>query len=171
MPFGDTTEDTCELQWRAPLKVTGQDSFWRLLRCGRHFNCPECRHHHSQTANIKDPGPNEFIDPATQGNEYWPTLRQQCTAKRRSPPPSSKTDPPIPAGKGAAFIIIGPTITTRTGIYSVLSDKPIRTSDFCNTNELLSPPTTPTALTTMSESTPQSLNGCLLGFIIHNCKH
>src|ERR1700732_4051728 len=67
--FGDTTEDTANFNG-GPVKVTGQDSFGAFFDVGvtsTAQNVGIIIHN----GNIKDPGPNEFVDPATQGNDSW----------------------------------------------------------------------------------------------------
>src|SRR5260370_15051356 len=94
--FGDTTENTSNFNG-GPVKVTGQDSFGAFFDVGvtsTAQNVGIIIH----KGNIKDPGPNEFIDPATQGNEYW-QLSGSNVLHTTQPPTIQQTDPPIPAGK------------------------------------------------------------------------
>jgi pullulanase len=67
--FGDTTEDTTNFNG-GPVQIAGTDSF------GVYFDVGIT----SPSTNVgiivhnggnKDPGPNEIVNPSTQGNEYW----------------------------------------------------------------------------------------------------
>jgi len=74
--FGDTTEDTSNFN-RGPVKVTGQDSF------GAYFDLDSTSAAQNvaiiiHKGNVKDPGPNDFLDPAMQ-NKYL-QLRAETTA-------------------------------------------------------------------------------------------
>ena len=94
--FGDTTEDTSNFNG-GPVQVTGRDSFGAYFDVGvtaTAQNVGIIIHN----GNTKDPGPNEFIDPATQGNEYW-QLSGSNVLQTTQPPTIQQTDPPIPANK------------------------------------------------------------------------
>ena len=93
--FGDTTEDTSNFN-ATPVEVTGQDSFGAFFDVGiasAAQNVGIIIH----KGNVKDPGPNEFLDPATQGIEYW-QLSGSNVLHTTQPPTIQQTDPPIPAG-------------------------------------------------------------------------
>src|SRR6266436_1663574 len=94
--FGDTTEDTANFNG-GPVQVTGRDAFGAYFDVGvtsTAQNVGIIIHN----GNTKDPGPNEFINPATQGNEYW-ELSGSNLLRTTQPPTIQQTDPPIPAGK------------------------------------------------------------------------
>src|SRR5229473_47303 len=94
--FGDTTEDTANFNG-GPVQVTGRDGFGAYFDVGvtsTAQNVGIIIHN----GNTKDPGPNEFINPATQGNEYW-QLSGSNILRTTQPPTIQQTDPPIPAGK------------------------------------------------------------------------
>jgi pullulanase len=94
--FGDTTEDTSNFKG-GPVQVTGRDSFGAYFDVGvtaTAQNVGIIIHN----GNTKDPGPNEFIDPATQGDEYW-QLSGSNLLQTTQPPTIQQTDPPIPANK------------------------------------------------------------------------
>jgi pullulanase len=77
--------------------VTGQDSFGAFFDVGitsAAQNVGIIIH----KGNVKDPGPNEFLDPATQGIEYW-QLSGSNVLHTTQPPTIQQTDLPIPAGK------------------------------------------------------------------------
>jgi len=82
---------------------------------GDHFDGPETSVSIIHKGNIKDPWPNEFIDPATQGNEYW-QLSVNNVLPTTQPSTISKTDPPIPTGKALISLSAARQMTTRTGI-------------------------------------------------------
>jgi len=93
--FGDTTEDTSNFNG-GPVEVTGQDSFGAFFDVGitsAAQNVGIIIH----KGNVKDHGPNEFLDPATQGIEYW-QLSGSNVLHTTQPPTIQQTDPPIPAG-------------------------------------------------------------------------
>src|SRR5258705_2498231 len=94
--FGDTTEDTANFNG-GPVQVTGRDAFGAYFDVGvtsTAQNVGIIIHN----GNTKDPGPNEFINPATQGNEYW-QLSGSNILRTTQPPTIQQTDPPIPSGK------------------------------------------------------------------------
>src|SRR5258706_597410 len=94
--FGDTTENTSNFNG-GPVQVTGRDSFGAFFDVGvtsTAQNVGIIIHN----GNTKDPGPNEFINPATQGNEYW-ELSGSNILRTTQPLTIQQTDPPIPAGK------------------------------------------------------------------------
>ena len=67
--FGDTTEPTDNFG-AGPVQVTGTDSFGAYFDVGvtaAAQNVGLIIHN----GNTKDPGPNEFVDPSTQGREFW----------------------------------------------------------------------------------------------------
>ncbi len=72
--FDGTTEDTNNYGG-GPVQVTGTDSYGAYFDVGVQSGTQEVGLIiHNPTApggDVKDPGPNEFVDPATQGNEYW----------------------------------------------------------------------------------------------------
>jgi hypothetical protein len=75
--FGDTTEDTSNFN-RGPVKVTGQDSF------GAYFGLDSTSAAQNvaiiiHKGNVKDPGPNDFLDPATQASSTG-SFRAERTA-------------------------------------------------------------------------------------------
>src|SRR5258708_3078143 len=94
--FGDTKEDTVNFNG-GPVQVTGRDAFGAYFDVGvtsTAQNVGIIIHN----GNTKDPGPNEFINPATQGNEYW-QLSGSNILRPTQPPTIQQTDPPIPGGK------------------------------------------------------------------------
>ena len=72
--FYDTTENTGDYSG-GPVQVTGTDSYGAYFDVGVTSGAQNVGLIiHNPTApggDQKDPGPNEFVDPATMGNEYW----------------------------------------------------------------------------------------------------
>jgi len=72
--FDNTTENTGDYGG-GPVQVTGTDSYGAYFDVGITNGAQEVGIIiHNPTApggDQKDPGPNEFVDPATQGIEYW----------------------------------------------------------------------------------------------------
>jgi pullulanase len=69
--FDNTTEDTGNFNG-GPVQVAGTDSYGAYFDVGITSGAQEVGLIiHNTTSGAKDPGPNEFVDPATQGNEYW----------------------------------------------------------------------------------------------------
>ncbi len=161
--FGDTTEDTSNFNG-GPMKVTGQDSFGAFFDVGitsAAQNVGIIIH----KGNVKDPGPNEFLDPATQGIEYW-QLSGSNILHTAQPPTIQQTDPPIPAGKARIHY------HRPDNDYSVWNLFPFfattdPNSDFCGTNDFVTAYDKYGAYYDVGID-PTQFNG-LLGFIIHNC--
>ncbi|MGC2546749.1 MAG: pullulanase-type alpha-1,6-glucosidase [Silvibacterium sp.] len=72
--FYDTTENTGDYG-DGPVQVTGTDSYGAYFDVGVTSGAQNVGLIiHNPTAaggDQKDPGPNEFVDPSTMGNEYW----------------------------------------------------------------------------------------------------
>ena len=72
--FYDTTENTGNYGG-GPVQVTGTDSYGAYFDVGVTSGAQNVGLIiHNPTApggDQKDPGPNEFVDPSTMGNEYW----------------------------------------------------------------------------------------------------
>ncbi|MDX6464585.1 MAG: hypothetical protein QOE55_8282, partial [Acidobacteriaceae bacterium] len=93
--FGDTTEDQGNFNG-GPVQVTGIDDFGAWFDVGVTATAQDVGiiiH----IGNLKDPGPNEHIDPATQGNEYW-QISGQLGLKTTRPAIPVGNGTPIPAG-------------------------------------------------------------------------
>ena len=161
--FGDTTEDTSNFNG-GPVKVAGQDSFGAFFDVGvtsTAQNVGIIVH----KGNIKDPGPNEFIDPATQGNEYW-QLSGSNVLRTSQPPTIQQTDPPIPAGKARIHYHRPDNDYANWNLFPFFATTDPN-SDFCGTNDFVTAYDTYGAYYDVGVD-PTKFNG-LLGFIIHNC--
>ncbi|HEX6496913.1 MAG TPA: pullulanase-type alpha-1,6-glucosidase [Acidobacteriaceae bacterium] len=161
--FGDTTEDQGNFNG-GPVQVTGIDDFGAYFDVGVTATAQDVGiiiH----MGNLKDPGPDEHIDPATQGNEYW-QISGQLGLKT--------TRPAIPEGNGTAI----PAGHARIHYYRPDGDFAgwtlypfFATSDptgnWCNTEDYISGFDSYGAYYDVGIN--PSLNGGQLGFIIHNC--
>jgi pullulanase len=69
--FDNTTENTGDYN-DGPVQVTGTDSYGAYFDVGITSGAQQVGLIiHNTTSGNKDPGPNEYVDPATQGVEYW----------------------------------------------------------------------------------------------------
>src|SRR6266436_5026136 len=161
--FDDTTEDTSNFNG-GPVQVTGRDSFGAFFDVGvtsTAQNVGIIIHN----GNTKDPGPNEFIDPATQGNEYW-QLSGSNVLQTTQPPAIQPTDPPIPAGKARIHYHRPDNNYANWNLFPFFATTDPN-SDFCNTNDFVAGYDTYGAYFDVGVD-PSQFNG-LLGFIIHDC--
>src|SRR3984893_11491994 len=161
--FGDTTENTSNFNG-GPVQVSGRDSFGAFFDVGvtsTAQNVGIIIHN----GNTKDPGPNEFIDPATQGNEYW-QLSGSNVLHTTQPPTIQQTDPPIPAGKARIHYHRPDNNYANWNLFPFFATTDPN-SDFCNTNDFVAGYDTYGAYFDVGVD-PTKFNG-QLGFIIHNC--
>ncbi len=161
--FGDTTEDTSNFNG-GPVQVAGRDGFGALFDVGvtsTAQNVGIIIH----KSNTKDPGPNEFIDPATQGNEFW-QLSGSNVLHTTQPPTIQQTDPSIPAGKARIHYHRPDNNYANWNLYPFFATTDPN-SDFCNTNDFVAGYDTYGAYYDVGVD-PTKFNG-QLGFIIHNC--
>lgn len=161
--FGDTTEDTSKFNG-GPVKVTGQDSFGAFFDVGvtsTAQNVGIIIH----KGNVKDPGPNEFLDPATQGNEYW-QLSGSNVLHTKQPPTIQQTDPPIPPGKARIHYHRPDSDYSVWNLYPFFATTDPN-SDFCNTNDFVAGYDIYGAYYDVGVN-PATFSG-QLGFILHNC--
>jgi hypothetical protein len=99
--FGDTTEDTANFNG-GPVQVTGRDAFGAYFDVGvtsTAQNVGIIIHN----GNTKDPGPNEFINPATQATNTGSSPAATFCAPR-SRRPSSKPIPRFRLARRASII-------------------------------------------------------------------
>jgi pullulanase len=161
--FGDTTEDTSNFNG-GPVQITGRDVFGAYFDVGvisTAQNVGIIIHN----GNTKDPGPNEFIDPATQGHEYW-QLSGSNLLETTPPPTIQQSDPPIPAGKARIHYHRPDNNYANWNLFPFFATTDPN-SDFCNTNDFVAGYDTYGAYFDVGVD-PTQFNG-LLGFIIHNC--
>src|SRR5216684_797988 len=161
--FGDTTEDTSNFNG-GPVQVTGRDGFGAYFDVGvtsTAQNVGIIIH----KGNTKDPGPNEFIDPTTQGNEFW-QLSGSNVLHSTQPPTIQQTDPPIPAGKARIHYHRPDNNYANWNLFPFFATTDAN-SDFCGTNDFVTGYDTYGTYYDVGVD-PTKFNG-LLGFIIHNC--
>lgn len=160
--FGDTTEPN---NWAAgPVAVTGTDSFGAYFDVGvtsGAANVGIIVH----KANAKDPGPNEYADPATQGNEYW-QLSGSAVLQTVQPPTIQAVDPSIPMGKARIHYNRPDNNYGGWSLYpfGATTDP----ANWCNTEDYVSGYDTYGAYYDVGAD--PNLNGGTLGFIIHDCQ-
>ncbi len=161
--FGDTTEPNN--YGAGPVTVTGTDTF------GAYFDVSVI----SGAANVgiilhkgntKDPGPNEYVDPATQGNEYW-QISGSNVLLTAQPPTIQATDPAIPAGKVRIHYFRPDNNYAGWSLYGfgAFTDP---NSAWCSTEDYVSGYDKYGAYYDVGASPTQS--GGQLGFILHNCQ-
>ena len=161
--FGDTTEDQGGYN-NGPVQVTGIDSFGAYFDVGVIPNAQDVGIIIHQ-GSLKDPGPDEHIDPATQGNEYW-QISGQFGLKTTQPPLPVGPDTPIPAGHARIHYYRPDGDFAGWVLYSFgASTDP--NSDFCNTNDYVAGYDGYGAY--YDVGVDPSKNGGDLGFILHNC--
>ena len=92
--FGDTTEDQGNFGG-GPVQVAGSDTFGAYFDVGVTATAKDVGIIVHNGGN-KDPGPDEHINPSTQGNEYW-QLSGVSGLFTSQPPITSQKNPAIPA--------------------------------------------------------------------------
>ncbi len=113
--FFDTTEPN---NFQAgPVPVTGTDSFGAYFDVGVTANAQNVGLilHNGST---KDPGPNQYVNPATQGNEFWELSGSDQMLTHR---PSTDADP----AARRASTTTGPMAITTTGACTFTARRPI----------------------------------------------
>ncbi len=155
--FFDTTEPN---NFQAgPVQVTGTDSFGAYFDVGvtaTAQNVGIILHN----GNTKDPGPNQYVDPATQGNEFW-ELSGSDQLLTHQPP--TGVDPAIPAGKARIhyFRPDGNYANWSLYVYGATTDP---TGNFCVTEDQYS------GYDSYGPYFDVGVTNGYLGFIIHNCQ-
>ncbi|WP_124847903.1 pullulanase-type alpha-1,6-glucosidase [Acidipila sp. EB88] len=154
--FGDTTEPNNFAG--GPVPVTGTDSFGAYFDVGVTTGAADVGlilH----IGNTKDPGPDEHVDPATQGNEFWELSGSDIMLNHR---PTIGQDGPIPANHARIHYY------RPDGNYANWSLYPFGTTTdpsgtFCSTEDYYAGYDSYGPYFDVGVSTGQ------LGFIIHNC--
>ena len=161
--FGDTTEPNSF--GTGPVAVTGTDSFGAYFDVGvtsGAANVGIIIHN----GNTKDPGPNEFANPSTQGNEYW-QISGSDVLQTTQPPTIQATDPAIPAGKVRIHYYRPDNNYGSWSLYPFFATSD-PTGTFCSTEDYVSGYDTFGAYYDVGAN--PSLNSGQLGFILHNCQ-
>lgn len=161
--FGDTTEDQGNFNG-GPVQVSGKDSFGAYFDVGVTSNAQNVGIIIHQ-GNLKDPGPNEFVDPATQGNEYW-QISGEFGLHITQPPLPTGGDPAIPAGHARIHYYRPDGDYAGWILYPFFATSD-PTGDFCNTDDYVAGYDNYGAY--YDVGVDPSKNGGQLGFIIHNC--
>ena len=156
--FFDTTEPN---NFQAgPVPVTGTDSFGAYFDVGvtaTAQNVGIILHN----GNTKDPGPNQYVDPATQGNEFWELSGSDQLLTHRAA--HRHVDPAIPAGKARIhyFRPDGNYANWSLYVYGATTDP---TGNFCVTEDQYS------GYDSYGPYFDVGVTNGYLGFIIHNCQ-
>src|SRR5258707_355153 len=159
---GVTAEDPANCSG-GPVQVTGGDGFGAYFDVGvtsTAQNVGIIIHN----GNTKDPGPNEFIDPATQGNEYW-QLSGSNVLRTAPPPTIQQSDPPIPVGKARIHYHRPDNDYANWNLFPFFATTDPN-SDFCTTNDFVTAYHTYGAFYDVGIN-PKKYNG-RLGFINNN---
>lgn len=154
--FFDTTEPNNF--GAGPVAITGIDSFGAFFDVGVTAgaqNVGLILH----KGDLKDPGPNQYVNPSTQGNEFW-ELSGSTTLLTRRPPTGA--DPAIPAGRARIhyFRPDGNYANWVLYVYGATTDP---TGDFCGTND------TYAGYDSYGPYFDVGVTPGHLGFILHNC--
>jgi pullulanase len=160
--FGDTTEPNN--YGTGPVTVTGTDSFGAYFDIGvtsGATNVGIILHN----GNTKDPGPNEYVDPATQGNEFW-QLSGSDVLQTSQPPTIQAQDPPIPAGKARIHYFRPDNDYAGWSLYPFYATSD-PTGNFCTTEDYVTGYDKFGAYYDVGAA-PSTFGG-QLGFIFHNC--
>ncbi len=161
--FGDTTEPNNYAA--GPATVTGSDAFGAYFDIGVTSGAANVGIIFHK-GNTKDPGPNEYADPATQGNEYW-QISGSAALQTAQPPTIQATDPVIPAGKVRIHYYRPDNNYGGWSLYSFgATTDP--TGNWCNTEDYASGYDTYGAYYDVGADPTSS--GGQLGFILHNCQ-
>ncbi len=157
--FFDTTEPN-NFQG-GPVPVTGTDNFGAYFDVGVTANAQNVGlilHN----GNIKDPGPNQYVDPATQGNEFWEISGSDILLTSQPTLPTHGQDPPIPPNHARIhyFRPDGNYDNWLLYVYGATTDPD---SSFCSTND------TYVGYDSYGPYFDVGVTSGHLGFIIHNC--
>ena len=161
--FGDTSEPNN--YGAGPVTVTGTDSFGAYFDVGvtgSATNVGIIIHN----GNTKDPGPNEYVDPATQGDEYW-QISGSDVLQTTQPPTIQATDPPIPAGHARIHYFRPDNDYAGWSLYPFYATSD-PTGNWCTTEDYVTGYDKYGAYYDVGINA--SLNGGQLGFILHNCQ-
>ena len=154
--FFDTTEPNNF--GGGPVAVTGTDSFGAYFDVGVTANAQNVGLilHNGAT---KDPGPNQYVDPATQGNEFWELSGSDALLTTRPP---TGADPAIPPGHARIhyFRPDGNYDNWSLYVYGATTDP---TGGFCSTEDHYS------GYDSYGPYFDVGVTPGHLGFIIHNC--
>jgi len=141
-----------------PVAVTGTDSFGAYFDVGVSAGAQNVGiiiH----KGDLKDPGRDEFVNPAKQGNEFWELSGSDTLLTTR---PSTGADPAIPPGH-ARIHYFRPDGSYDNWVLYVYGATTDPNSDFCGTNDVFS------GYDSYGPYFDVGVTPGHLGFIIHNC--
>ena len=141
-----------------PVPVTGTDSFGAYFDVGVTANAQNVGlilH----KGNLKDPGPNQYVDPATQGREFWELSGSDTLLTQQ--PPTGK-DPAIPAGHARIHYYRPDDNYDNWSMY-VYGATTDPTGSYCSTEEQFA------GYDSYGPYFEVGVSPGHLGFIIHNC--
>ena len=159
--FGNTTEDQSQFS-SGPVQITGTDSYGVFFDVGITVGATDVGiivHN----GNTKDPGPDEHVNPSTQGNEFYQA--SGVAGLTTTPPAPSKKNPAIPANIARIHFFRPDGIYTNWTVYA-FNDT---TSDEGNYNGGPNQVAGTDAYGVYYDI-PLKPNGQDLGFIVHNIK-
>ena len=158
--FGDTTEDQGNFGG-GPVQIAGTDSFGVYFDVGVTASAKDVGIIVHNGGN-KDPGPDEHVNPSTQGNEFW---QVSCTTGLMTTQPkiSGAKDPSIPGGIARVHYHRADNDFAGWTVYA-FGDTAADTGNYGGG---------PIAVTGTDDygayfDVPLSLNAQNLGFIVHN---
>ncbi len=157
--FFDTTEPNNFAG--GPVPVTGMDSFGAYFDVGVTANAQNVGlilHN----GNTKDPGPNQSVDPATQGNQFWELSGSDTLLTYQPALPSGGQDPPIPPNH-ARIHYYRPDGNYDNWVLYVYGATTDPNGSFCSTNDSYS------GYDSYGPYFDVGVTPGHLGFIIHNC--
>ena len=154
--YDDTTEPNDFTD--GPVQVTGKDAFGAYFDVGVTATAQNVGLilHNGAT---KDPGGTEFVDPATQGNEYW---QLSGSVSLSTTMPTVGQDPPIPPNHARIHYYrpAGDYDNWVLYVYGATTDPD---SSFCGTNDVYA------GYDSYGPYFDVAVVPGHLGFIIHNC--
>jgi pullulanase len=160
--FGNTTENTGDFNG-GPVHLTGVDDFGGYFDVGVTVGATDVGIIIHQ-GNLKDPGPDEHINPSTQGNEYW-QISGQLGLKTTRPVLPVGADSSIPAGHARIHYYRPDGNFAGWAVYpfGATSDA----ANYCNVEDYVSGFDSYGAYYDIGID--PALNGGDLGFILNNC--
>lgn len=159
--FGDTTEDQGNFGG-GPVQVSGTDSFGAYFDVGitaGAANVGIIVH----MGNTKDPGPDETVDPATQGNEFWQLSGVTGLTTTKPALPGTHFNPNIPANTARIHFYRPDGVYTNWYTYA-FNDTTADTGNY-NGGPI---PVTGTDAYGVYYDVPLKPNPSDIGFIVHN---
>ena len=158
--FGNTTEDTSNFNG-GPVQISGSDSYGEYFDVGITVGATDVGIIVHNGGN-KDPGPDEHVDPATQGNEYW-QISGVTGLFTTQPPTTSQKNPAIPANVARIHFFRPDGVYTNWYVYA-FNDTTADTGNY-NGGPI---PVTGSDSYGVYYDVPLKPNPNDIGFIVHN---